>query len=334
MIMLSTPVPHLPQLPEFTFRYFRGASDYPGILTIQQSCAQADRSEETPTIAGLSAEYKSAEPFAPSDNRLVVEVNGTSIGYTTCQWWEEQDGTWVYLHDACVTPRWRNQGIEQALLRWTEARLRTIASTHPTHGKAVFGTNATSAENERQLLLLEEGYQEVFSMLEMELLRLDNLSLDNLPLVAPPDPFRITRAEGKAYRLLWDAMQEAYQGRSMFMVVTEEAFQEFVGDPARDTELELVAWNGEQVAGMVFVRVDGKQGIIDECNVRPQYRRRGLATALLTHGLALLHNRGVTSVRLHVRKGNETGAQLVYERLGFSVRKEFLRFRKSLNLLS
>lgn len=326
---MTIQLPQLAHLPGSAVRYFRGEADYPALISIQQARAEMDQIdprssyESIPTLTSIAAEYTAAEPFAPRDNTLVVEVDGNGIASTFVEWWQEQDGTWLYLHEEFVIPQWRNQGIEHVLLDWTEERLRHVAATHPTNGKAVLGANATSAEPDRQKLLLTTGYQEVFSMLEMQL-----PTLDHLPQLSHLDGFRITHPQRSEYRLLWKAMQEAYYGRAMFQASSEEDYQAFVDDPTHDPDFEFVVWDGETVAGMVFVRMDGDQGIVDECNVRPAYRRRGLATALLAHGLTRLQEHGVTSVRLHVRKQNETRAQQVYERFGFQERKEFLRFRK------
>lgn len=326
---MTLQLPQLAHIPGVTVRYFRGEVDYPILIAIQQARAEIDQIdprssyESMPTLTSIATEYAAAELFAPRANTLVVEVNGRGIASTFVEWWQEQDGTWLYLHEEFVVPQWRNQGIEQALLAWTEERLRHVAATHPTNGKAVLGANATSAEPDRQKLLQAVGYQEVFSMLEMQLSTLQHLSMP-----ASLDGFRITNAQRSDYRLLWDAMQEAYHGRAMFQVFSEEDCQAFIDDPTHDPDFEFVAWDRDTVAGMVFVRVDGDQGIVDECNVRPAYRRRGLATALLIRGLTRLREQDVTSARLHVRKQNETRAQQVYERLGFQERKEFLRYRK------
>lgn len=323
-------LPDLTHIPALTIQRFRGEADYPVLVAIGQACAEADQIdphssyESIPTLSSIAASYAAAEAFAPRLNTLVAEIAGKGIGYTFVEWWEEQDGTWLFLHEEVVIPEWRNQGIEQALLDWSEQRLRQVAQELPTHGKAVWGANATSAERDRQALLLRAGYKEVFAMLEMEL-----LSLQHLPPVPPDANFTMKHAERADYRALWDALQEAYAGRMMFAAFSDEDYQAFVDDPTHNPDFELVAWDGATVAGMVFVRIDEYgQGVVDECNVRPAYRRRGLATTLLVQGLNLLRQQGVGSVRLHVRKNNETGAQHVYERLGFQVRKEFLRYRK------
>lgn len=336
---MSEPPPSLlppdgPLPPGVRLRLFAGEADYPAIAAIHQQSAQADQVdplssyEEVPTLEDLRAEYAGAQRFEPRSNTLVAEAAGVAIGCTTARWWTEHDRTRVYLHHELVVPTWRGRGIERAMLLWTEDRLASIAGREAGGGSAVLAANATSAEPERRLLLLDAGYQRVFAMLEMEF-----TAFDQLPAAALPAGIVMRQAHRHEDRLLWDAMQESYRGRGMVQAMSEEDYQQFAGDARRNPELELVAWDYGNVAGMVFVRMDRGHGVVDECNVHPLYRRRGLARALMAQGLRLLQDSGAAMVRLHCRQHNETGAQQLYEHLGFRVLKEFGRYRKAITPL-
>ncbi len=62
--------------------------------------------------------------------------------------------------------------------------------------------------------------------------------------------------------------------------------------------------------------------------MRPAWRRRGVARALLTAALLGLRDRGVSVVRLHTVREFPTRAWQLYEELGFRTLKEFPRYRK------
>jgi GNAT superfamily N-acetyltransferase len=57
------------------------------------------------------------------------------------------------------------------------------------------------------------------------------------------------------------------------------------------------AWDGEQIAGAALARIDHaenthflrRRGLTQEVWVRPRWRRRGLAKALMTRALRALH---------------------------------------------
>jgi len=67
-----------------------------------------------------------------------------------------------------------------------------------------------------------------------------------------------------------------------------------------------------------------------EVSVRQPYRRLGLGSSLLFHGLADLRARGVTSARVHTLAENPYSSPLFYEAAGFRLAKRFLRYRKPL----
>jgi ribosomal-protein-alanine N-acetyltransferase len=89
----------------------------------------------------------------------------------------------------------------------------------------------------------------------------------------------------------------------------------------------LVALEGEQVVGYV-----GSQTVIDESDmmniaVHPDFRRRGIAEALVADLEAALRQRGSRALTLEVRDSNAPAIAL-YEKLGFAqvgLRKNYYR---------
>ena len=78
----------------------------------------------------------------------------------------------------------------------------------------------------------------------------------------------------------------------------------------------LVALDGELVVGYV-----GSQTVLDESDImnvatRPEYRRNGISTHLITALISVLKEKKVRSLSLEVRKSNEP-AILLYTKLGF-----------------
>ena len=87
--------------------------------------------------------------------------------------------------------------------------------------------------------------------------------------------------------------------------------------------LFYVATINDKIAGFIIAIVEGEVGHILLLAVHPNFRRRGLGTALLKHTLSELKRRGVKKVYLEVGTSNIPAINL-YKKLGFKIKD--LRF--------
>lgn len=94
---------------------------------------------------------------------------------------------------------------------------------------------------------------------------------------------------------------------------SERSFREALGSP---WSFGLVAYDGPRIAGYLIGREVAGTGEVLNLAVAPDFRRRGVARALLRAGLALLKKRRVDEVFLEVRESNSS-AQALYLSLGF-----------------
>lgn len=87
-----------------------------------------------------------------------------------------------------------------------------------------------------------------------------------------------------------------------------------------DPSLWLLVEDDDELAGFSLNQWhfsgDPRYGWIGSLGVRPRWRRRGLATALLRHSFRDFRDRGATRVGLGVDAENTTGAVRLYERVG------------------
>lgn len=94
---------------------------------------------------------------------------------------------------------------------------------------------------------------------------------------------------------------------------SETSFREALDSP---WSFGLVAHSGRAIAGYLIGREVAGSGEVLNLAVSPDFRRRGVARALLRAALAMLRKRNVDEVFLEVRESNRS-AQALYLSSGF-----------------
>jgi ribosomal protein S18 acetylase RimI-like enzyme len=101
-----------------------------------------------------------------------------------------------------------------------------------------------------------------------------------------------------------------------------------------DPTLWFLAVDGPEIVGVSLcnnqIADDTTRGYVDALGVRPAWRKRGVALALLHHTFAEFHRRGYAAVELDMDSQNLTGALRVYERAGMHVIRQSMSYEKEL----
>lgn len=263
------------------------------------------------------------------DRWRVAEVNGRVVGYGNLGSWHEEDGRWVYVIRGWVLPDWRGQGIGTAIIQWGEEQVRRIAPDEHPSEPFEFAASATDTEPEAATLLVEAGYSLEYNELEMELNATQRLK--ETPL---PSGVEIRPALAEHVYAIAESIAASYRGeflnnrfRSTQSEVAGQA--DWYSNPIHDRSLWQVAWDGDEVVGQVLPLIEGTVAVIDEVSVRPAWRRKGLARAMLTRAINRLLVKGPMVIRLFTGAEFRTRARDLYASMGFRVVKTFGRYRKS-----
>jgi mycothiol synthase len=313
----------------FGFRSYRGNEDHGDMAAVRLGCAELDRVDAHSVVEGLPTAAEIAGASArleePSKNQILVVFDGGVVGYSTVLWWQEQDGTWLYLHRGHLLPERRGQGIGSAMLSWAEERIGQLVSQHGTARTAVIGANAMASERDATALLLAAGYRRIFSLVEMELGDLRQLPERSGAL---PAGIRTRPVRPSHYRAAWKTIVDSYADASS---TQEWTFQDFTD--AADPMCWRAAWDGDEMVGVVLCslrRQDPTVGEVEELSVRADRRRLGIGRALLLEGLRSLREQGTTTARLSTGTANPHRSYDLYESVGFRRRNEYVRYRKPL----
>ncbi len=134
-----------------------------------------------------------------------------------------------------------------------------------------------------------------------------------------------------------EALNESFRDHWGFEFESEESWQTFfVGRSTFRPDMTFVAMEGDRVMGLCFVNVNPeanersgiKEGWIDDLGVRRQWRKRGVASALMCQSMRAMKADGLDTATLGVDTQNPTGALGLYERFGFVVVKRMINFVK------
>jgi len=329
--------------PPITFRCFQGEADFVSMHSILIESSKADHVIETATLDDLKSWCVSSNRFDPHKNILFALGNNegsecTEIGFSRVSWYTGMEDTRLYCQTSYLLPECREPGVWSAMVVRNEHRLQEIAASHLNPHKRFFQAWATENQKEWISVLEGEGYKAVRHFNNM--LR----SLDNIPDQELPAGLEVRPVQKNHYRSIWEAQKEVTQ--ELFEYVAEhwvdDNYQAWSKNPSHTPHLWQVAWDGNQVAGMVLARIDEaenrelgrKRGYTEHVFVRKPWRKRGLSKALIARSLHVLKNQGMEEAELGVDSENKSGAFEYYKRLGYRTFYTDIWFRKPMPLLS
>ena len=333
-------LPDAPPIPDLRFRPFAGVGDADKLRFVQTACAGPDgvdplsTTERTLSREDIVRSLDAMTQAGGRDRTILAEVGDEAVGYNRFFDWIELDDTHVWLHVGWVVPAWRGRGLGTALLHWAEGRIRELAATRGEPWE--FAGNASGTEVEATALLLESGYHAAYTVLEMELDweafgRVETEFSRKNSVSSPGIAIRPGDAADAA--LIAASIDESYRGEYEGGRFAERfdpaAYAEELAEASHDPALWRVAWAGDAVVGQVIPLIERGRAEVYEVSVRPAWRRRGIARALMVDALRELRRRETAVARLHTVAEFPTRATDLYQSLGFRVVKEFPRYRKA-----
>lgn len=327
---------HGPAIPGLRFRPFAGPDDWAGMAELIRAAARADGDDYMPSPETLQADTEHRPNFVTARDLLIAEVDGRMVARAD-GWFAVRDGRPVHHIDGSVHPDWRRRGIGRAMLAWNEARARAFAGTDPAARGPDAVTSAWVSEIDPGGAALYEAtgyaaYRYAFLMIRP---RLDDV--EEPPL---PDGLELRPVRDADHRRIWEAEDEAFRDHFEHRTQSDADFVAHFAQPDLDTSLWRVAWDGDEVAGVVqsWIWADEnealgvRRGWLERISVRRPWRRRGLGRALTAAALVGLRERGMTEAMLGVDAENPTGALGLYRAVGFEVRHRVTGYRKPLTL--
>ncbi|HUH16929.1 MAG TPA: GNAT family N-acetyltransferase [Methylomirabilota bacterium] len=323
-----------PSIAGLRFRNYGGEADLPDMLRVYSAAHEADGLEEVSTLEQFELNYAHLVNCDPARDIVLAEVDDEVVAYARVFWQELVEGGRSYECFGFVHPAWRRRGIGGAMLRHNEARARDVAATHEGVMPKWLASEGVDADPGNTALLRGAGYEPARYFYDMLA-----PSLEQVEPRPMPDGIELRPVTREQYPGIWGAAAEAFRDHWGQSDPTEEDWKKFIGDPhVADPRFWRVGWDGDQVAGSVLTTVPVEENeryrrarvYVASVSVGRQWRRRGLARALLAGSLIGAREEGFTSASLGVDTDSPTGATALYESLGFAPEKTFTVYRKPL----
>lgn len=331
--------PHLAliaeQVPGLRFRMLALPSDIEDMSRVSHLSWKADGVEWMVSPEETRSWLEDRSDHDHKEDVLIAESGGQIIGFSELAWKPSEDDPVYYSHTVHLLPDWRGRGIMEAMFESNERRLREVTSDLPVKGRAYVRLWAYDGPNDWKSVIESSGYQPIWHLLEMA-----RKSLDSVTEAPEPDGFDFGPVRPEEYPKIWALFRECFSSQPWESPDrwSKEVYEAWLRSPNFAPGLWKVARAGDEIVGVVENCVSE-----EECDaygrkvarsvrvcVKDGWRRKGLATYLLTSSLKLLRNIGIDEVSLDTEVENESMAMRVYEGVGFETRRTFTFYAKPL----
>jgi len=324
-----------PNVEGLRFRAFVDDSDFQKMSEISQLSWKADGVVWVESEEEIRARFSAVKGRDPRLDIVFVEVNESTVGYSQIAWDNEVDRVKVYAHSVHLLPAWRGRGIREALFHDNEKRLEEISSRHDFADEKYLQVWTYDEPNDWKRIVDTMGYASVWHLLEMTHERLSEVAISSLA-----EGIEVRPPQEDEYHELWELYRECFLGESWFNQYTwsEEAYRNWIRSSTFRPELIKVAWDGDDPVGIVEMLVNDEE-IQRTCRkvahawvvcVVERWRHKGIASALLTRGLAQVRDLGIDEVLVDTEVENKHSAMEVYRKVGFEVKRTFTFHRKAI----
>ena len=320
-----------PSIEGLRARPFRDRTDYARLAELEIAANEYDAIPYLPTASMLEVEMENADGATSVHDVIFVEVDGRVIGAAGVERVVREVPQ--YQVWGAIDPAWRRRGLGTWLMASNLAHATERASREDPAGPVELATFSEDSETGHRALLAATGFGAVRHFFLMQ-----RKGLDDVPEVLLPDGFEIRTVTEAHRRPIVEAENEAFRDHWGHREMTESTFTTTFERPEVDTDLWVVAWAGDEIAGVVQnwiwpeenERLGVKRGWLEHISVRRPWRRRGLARAITATSLVRLREAGLDEAMLGVDSENANGALGLYEGLGFEVVSRAAAYRRDL----
>ncbi|MCP4308069.1 MAG: GNAT family N-acetyltransferase [bacterium] len=278
--------------------------------------------DETPErLSADSMKHELESYFTPADERTVVARNaaGAVVAYgTVFHRPTEAKEHRVYLN-VYVHPESRDQGLDESITDWAVATATDVLRTEEADRRYIAAWFYKKQEDTARRYAVR-GFEPVRHWWEME--RYLSEEIDSVP----EKGFAVVPWEdrhGEQARLVYNSAFADHWGSTPMdsptwrrLVLDGPAFRSKYSFVAVG-EGEVIGYSANEVYPEDWEAAGRSEGWIGGLGVVQDWRKRGVATALLAHSMVAMRNDGIDAAMIGVDAASSTGAQHLYQGVGF-----------------
>lgn len=270
----------------------------------------------------VKAWFRTQEPLPEEDTQCWFDETGRMMAYAQV-YTPDYPPVWDTYQDATLHPEVEDDRVLWgAVLDWSESFSRRCPAKQSAAGW-VCGARIHEADAAKRREYTQRNYERVCteSLMSRSLLDVpvdtpvwsEGIHVRQLDLATELEAYAL--AYGEAFTDHWGSREKTAEE----LVRDRRCEIDSWGDEFIP-ELWFAAYEGDKLVGSVgsFVNHGGlmERSYLYHVFVRPAWRKRGIAKALLLHAFGALAARDCTTVELHVESKNPTGALQLYESVG------------------
>ena len=310
--------------------------DADAVARLWNARSQAIRSQEPYDAATVRKRWDGPAFSLETDTLLVFNEVDSLVGYAHVR--DVKNPPVDVFCGFCVHPAHdADDEIWRVLLDWVDAEARRVIPRAPADARIALVTGASDDDPSEQHYLKAFGFRHSRTFVRMSMPLDGAIAFSPFPEGVSIRPF----APGQDDEALVHAYREAFRHHYGHL---EEPFESDLATWRRwmaDEDFDPTLWflasdkgtSGEVVGFCCCYPADGRSrrcGLIDELGVRPAWRRRGIARALLTHALRALKDRGLVAANLRADFAHREGAIDFYASVGMRVESRSHTYVKEL----
>jgi GNAT superfamily N-acetyltransferase len=305
-------------------RAYQGPQDH-AAMTLVANLVRADNGDpDVGTVADMDNYYRRFDQEALPRDCALVELDGAVVAYGRVSWEAMATGEQLVSGILNIAPHARGGSIEGLLVGHATDRADALARERGAGRDVALGITIADRDHRLQGVVEGLGFRRV-----RQFARLVRPSLEDIPEIPMPEGFEVRRIDPddrQMHRRVWEAGARAFAGSYGEEVPTDDDYRRWLDSPNFQPPLWRVAFHGDEIAAQILSFMDatvdadgGRLGWTESISTQPEFRRRGLARALLADSLRAVRDAGATRAALGADLQNPNQAATLYQSMGFRI---------------